>query len=51
MKCVNCGCTMGWQNDFDFEDYGIEGEGIVTVYHCGNCDTLSENYIPIKEEE
>ena len=48
MKCVNCGCVMSWQNVFDFEDYGIiDEDGIVSVYYCGECGTLSENYIPV----
>lgn len=51
MKCVNCGCKMVWQNDYDFNDYGINGEGIIKVFSCGECDTLSENFIPLKEEE
>ena len=50
MICVNCRSNMIWQCDYDFEDYGIEGEGIVSVYSCGECETLSENYIPIKGE-
>lgn len=50
MICVNCKSNMTWQCDYDFEDYGVEGEGIVSVYYCGECETLSENYIPIKGE-
>ena len=26
-----------WDSDFDFEDYGYDGEGIVHVCHCANC--------------
>lgn len=47
MICVNCRSNMIWQNDFDFSDYGAEGQGIVSVYHCSECGTLSENYIPV----
>ena len=48
MICVNCNAVMTWQNDFNYEDYGImDKQGIVTVYHCGDCGTLSENYIPV----
>lgn len=37
-RCFHCGEeTVGWDNDFSFEDYGIEGEGIIHVCHCGNC--------------
>lgn len=51
MNCVNCGSQMSWQNDFDFEDYGKDGKGIVTVYYCSDCNTLSENYIPTGGDE
>ena len=29
--------SVVWDNDFDYEDYGIEGEGIVHVCHCMHC--------------
>lgn len=52
MNCVNCGHTMIWQNDFSFEDFLIDDEdGIVTIYMCPECETVSENYIPFKEED
>lgn len=50
MNCVNCGHKMIWQNDFSYEDYGIDEEdGIVSVYICPHCETYSENYIPLRE--
>ena len=37
-QCFHCGeYTVGWQSDFNFEDYGLEGEGIVHLCHCSNC--------------
>ena len=37
-ECFHCGChSVGWMADFDFEDYGYEGEGIVHVCKCQNC--------------
>lgn len=51
MNCVNCGHKMIWQNDFSYEDYCInEEDGIVTVYMCPECETISENYIPLREK-
>jgi hypothetical protein len=29
---------MIWGSDFDYEDYGCEGEGIVGNYTCNNKD-------------
>ncbi len=37
-ECFHCGCrAVVWDADFDFEDYGLEGEGIVQECHCINC--------------
>ena len=37
-ECLNCGKkSLIWKNDFDFEDYGYEGNGTISVYHCANC--------------
>jgi len=40
MTCPRCKTALIWGNDFDFEDYGLEGEGIVGVYTCHlkDCD-------------
>lgn len=52
-KCYHCGQeSVIWDNDFSFEDYGYDGEGIVSVYHCCTCGATIEVNIPlIKEEE
>ena len=37
-QCFHCGkMAVVWDNDFDFEDYGLEGNGIVHDCHCTNC--------------
>lgn len=37
-ECFHCGMrTVIWDSDFDFEDFGYEGEGIVHVLHCTRC--------------
>ena len=36
--CFHCmQPTVCWDADFDFEDYCLEGEGIVHACHCANC--------------
>ena len=51
-QCFHCGsCSVVWGNDFSFEDYGIEGEGIVHSCHCGNCGADIEYYVPIGGED
>lgn len=37
-QCFHCGSnSVGWVGDFSFEDFCMEGEGIVQVCKCGNC--------------
>lgn len=37
--CWYCGSRLRWNADFSFEEYGHEGEGIVSVWTCDSCDT------------
>ncbi|GAG30137.1 unnamed protein product [marine sediment metagenome] len=50
MKCWHCQAELIWGCDFDFEDYDIEGEGIVSAFSCPNCPATVEVYLPFKEE-
>lgn len=51
-QCFHCGQnTVHWEADFDFEDYGLEGEGIVHVCHCCNCGADIEYYVKNIEPE
>jgi len=36
MECKNCKTELIWSNDFSYEDYSMEGEGIVSLYFCPN---------------
>jgi len=38
-------------SDFDFEDYGREGEGIVHVCHCTHCGAEIEYYVGVGEDD
>ena len=50
-QCFHCGAmAVIWQCDYDFEDFGYEGEGIVQICQCTNCGAEIEYRIPIKEE-
>jgi hypothetical protein len=40
-----------WDSDFDFEDYGYEGKGIVHACHCTNCGAEIEYRVAIPDEE
>ena len=51
-ECFHCG-TIGviWDNDFTFEDFGYDGEGLVHICHCANCGAEIEYRVPIYDEE
>ena len=51
-QCFHClQNTVCWECDYDYEDYGYEGEGIVQICHCSNCGAEIEYRIPLKNEE
>ena len=49
MKCPNCNKLLLPENEYYYEDFGIDGEGIVHVYSCQDekCD-VEQIYIYIK---
>lgn len=51
MKCWFCSNELICQNDYDYEDYDMEGQGIVTILQCSNdrCNAVFEGYLPIEE--
>lgn len=53
MNCYRCQAKLIWNSDFDYEDYGLDGEGIVSVLSCTNdkCNTEIEVYTRLNEEE
>ena len=47
-ECYYCGKrAVIWQNDYDYEDFECEGEGIVQTYHCTHCGAEIDCRIPI----
>lgn len=40
--CYYCKSNMIWVGDFDREDYGLEGGGIVVNLTCPNCGAYAE---------
>ena len=37
-ECFHCGNrSVIWDADFDFSDFGYDGEGIVHELHCTKC--------------
>lgn len=51
-ECFHClHDAVVWQGDYDYEDYGYIGEGIVQILHCSNCGADIEYDIPITNED
>lgn len=51
-QCFHCLCnSVVWDADFDFEDFGYEGEGIVHICHCANCGAEIEYRVPIGDDD
>jgi len=51
-ECFHClSRSVIWDADFDFEDYGEEGEGIIHECHCANCGARITYYIRTDEAE
>ena len=40
-----------WNCDYDFDDFGLDGDGIVQVFHCSSCGAEIEYYISFNEDE
>lgn len=45
MKCPKCEKELIWGGDHDYEDYGEEGEGIVSNSTCPNSECDVETVI------
>lgn len=51
-ECFHCGKnTVIWDSDFDFEDMGYEGQGIIHICHCTNCGAYIEYKVCIPDED
>ena len=51
MNCWHCKSELIWGGDHTFEDYGMEGEGIVSNLSCQNCPVEVLVYYNIGEEK
>lgn len=48
-ECFHCGNrSVNWLADFDFSDYGYEGEGVIHVCQCSHCGAEIEYRVPIE---
>ena len=51
MNCPDCDLELIWGGDHTYEDYGLEGEGIVSNLSCSNCDVSVLVYRPIDNDK
>lgn len=51
MNCWYCRADMIWQSDFTYEDYGRQGEGMVAILLCSECNASAEFSISDEEPE
>ena len=50
-KCFICKSPVIWGGDADYEDYGIEGVGIVSNHSCSNEDCNADYLVRTGEDE
>ena len=46
MNSYRCNNELIWGGDHDYEDYGVEGDGVVTNLSCSRCSAFVEVYLP-----
>ena len=52
MGCWFCGAAkLIWNCDYSFEDYGIDGEGIVATLHCSHCGADFEGFLRLDADD
>mgnify|MGYP003136034021 FL=1 len=51
MNCFHCKNKLTWGGDFDYEDYGLDGKGIVSNLSCSKCYAYVEVYFPMEYGE
>ena len=51
MNCWHCKNKLTWGGDFDYEDYGLDGKGIVSNLSCSKCSAQVEVYLPMEYGE
>lgn len=50
-ECFHClEKAVIWDADFDFDDYGFEGKGIVHECHCTKCGARIIYQVPVEDE-
>ena len=51
MKCWHCGNDLIWGGDHTYEEYGLDGDGIVSNLSCSKCPAEVLVYLPDEDED
>jgi len=51
MNCWFCQTELIWGCDYSYDDYGLEGEGIIATFSCPKCNSYVEAYSPEQPDE
>ena len=51
MKCWHCGSDVIWGGDHTYEDYGLDGDGIVSNLSCSECPADYLCYLSDEEDD
>lgn len=52
MNCFFCGVgRLIWGCDYSFEDFMLDGDGIVSVHTCSECGAEWQGYLPLEDNE
>jgi len=51
MKCWHCKSDLIWGGDHTYEEYGLDGDGIVSNLSCSKCPAEVLVYLPDEDED
>ena len=49
MNVFTVGGPVVWDHDYSFEEFAMEGDGIVQVLHRAECGAIIHYYLPLDE--
>tara|TARA_Y100001973_G_C4957458_1_gene213284 strand:+ start:316 stop:483 length:168 start_codon:yes stop_codon:yes gene_type:complete len=50
VNCWHCNTELIWGGDHSYEDYGLDGDGVVVNLSCPSCGAFVISYSKIKGE-
>lgn len=50
IKCLQCNTELVWENDYHYDEVGLYGDGIVSLYSCYGKD-CSVSFIEVYQQD